>query len=55
MASSVKLEMTDGDTCENEAWCSEIETEEECRDSCHGVTGENSILYDIWTNAVVCN
>ena len=36
---SVKLEMTDGDTCADTAWCSEIETEEECREACHSVTG----------------
>ena len=35
----VKLEMTDGDTCSDTAWCSEVETEEQCRESCHGVTG----------------
>ena len=35
----VKLEMTAGDTCSDTAWCSELETEEQCRRSCHGVTG----------------
>jgi hypothetical protein len=35
----VKLEMTDGDACSDTAWCSELETEEQCRGSCHGVTG----------------
>ena len=29
----VKLEMTDGDICSDTAWCSEVETEEQCRES----------------------
>ena len=37
----VKLEMTDGDICSDTAWCSDVETEEQCRASCHGVTGGN--------------
>ena len=36
----VKLEMTDEDTCSDTAWCSEVETDEQCRGSCHGVTGD---------------
>ena len=35
----VRLEMMDGDTCSDTAWCSELETEEQCRESCHGDTG----------------
>ena len=35
----VRLDMTAGDTCSDTAWCSELETEEQCRGSCHGVTG----------------
>ena len=38
----VKLEMTDGDICSDTAWCSEVETEEQCRRSCHGVTGDTA-------------
>ena len=40
---SVALEMVDGASCTDRAWCSEVETEEECRESCHTVTGGNSV------------
>ena len=38
----VKLEMTDGETCSDDAWCSEVETEEQCRGSCHRITGDTA-------------
>ena len=42
--SSVQLEMIDGDTCADTAWCSEIESEEECREACHSVTGRGWVI-----------
>ena len=38
--SRIQLEIQDRSTCHGKRWCSEYETEKECEEACHSVTGE---------------